>query len=91
MVDFGGFCLGLDDSISFGGGIRAALYTHFPQECSQRGGRRNGTIHQLRDASFKPHAVCEAGIGGISARTHLGLGVTWHFSPLEVRFWISVL
>ena len=31
------------------------------------------------------------GIGGISARTNSGLGVSWHFSPLEVRFWISVL
>ena len=32
----------------------------------------------------------EAGIGAISARTHLDLGVSWHFSLPEVRFRISV-
>ena len=67
------------------------LYIHITQKMISRGCRRNGAIHQIRDASLEPHAVCEAGIGGISARIYLGLGVSWHFSRPEVRFRISAL
>ena len=48
-------------------------------------------IQQERRNSSFSGCNTEAGIGGTSARAPLELGISWQFSPLEVRFRISAL